>query len=232
MAKWTAAVLDLVFPPRCAFCARCGVHGVCPACEKSLPRTEKTVREGAGFGRCVAPLRYDGAVRESLLRFKFRGAQSAAEGYAQLLSQAVAEELGGAFDVITYVPVSDRRRRERGYDQARLIAEALGKIWDTPPETLLRKVFDNPPQSGLTTREERRGNVLGVYEAANAERIRGARILLVDDIITTGATLAECARVLRAAGAADVVCAAAASAEERKDAKPTHSETKAGGKAP
>ena len=72
---------------------------------------------------------------------------------------------------------------------------------------LLRKTRNNAAQSGLSSAAERRGNVLGVYEAENTDRIRGAKILLIDDILTTGATLGECVRVLREAGAADVVCA-------------------------
>ena len=211
-----AALLDLLFPPRCAFCRRVGVHGVCADCGKSLPFAAQPLHEDAQYGRCVAPLRYEGAVREALLRFKFRGAQSAAEGFGALLAQAVAEELPGAFDLVTYVPVSDRRRRERGYDQSFLLARETAKHWDAAPVALLRKTFDNPPQSTRSGSAERRGNVLGVYEAADPAAIRGARILLIDDILTTGATLGECVRVLRAAGASDVVCAALAAAELRK----------------
>ena len=84
------------------------------------------------------------------------------------------------------------------------------RLWETKPLPLLRKTVHNPAQSGLKEAAARRANVLGVYEAVDPERISGHRILLVDDICTTGATLAECARVLREAGAADVVCAAAA----------------------
>ena len=118
--------------------------------------------------------------------------------------------LGGAFDTVTWVPVSPRRLRQRGYDQARLLAESACRLWETKPLPLLRKTVHNPAQSGLKEAAARRANVLGVYEAVDPERISGHRILLVDDICTTGATLAECARVLREAGAADVVCAAAA----------------------
>ena len=205
------ALLDLFFPPRCAFCARVGVHGVCPACEKTLPRMETALREGAGFGRCAAPLRYEGVVREALLRFKFRGARSAAEGFGAILAQCVAEELGGAFDVVTWAPVSKKRLRSRGYDQAYLLARSAARVWDVEPVSMLKKVRDNPPQSGLDA-AARRGNVLGVYEATNVEAIQNARILLIDDIITTGSSLSECARVLKDAGAQSVVCACLATA--------------------
>ena len=204
-------VLELLFPTKCAFCGRIDRRGVCPACERTLPRMETVLREGAGFGKCAVPLRYEGAVREAILRWKFRGARGAAAGFGRLVAQCAAEELSGAFDLVTWAPVSERRRRERGYDQAQLLARAAARAWEAEPVAALLKRLDNPPQSGLGA-PERRGNVIGVYEAVSPERIAGARVLLIDDIITTGSTLAECARVLRDAGAADVVCACLASA--------------------
>ena len=213
MTAWKRAVLDLFFPPRCAFCGRVGVHGVCPACAGVLPRAEKPLRTGAGFGKCAAPLRYEGVVREAVLRFKFRGGTGAAEGFGQLLARCAAEELNGEFDLVTWAPVSEKRRRQRGYDQAYLLAREAARVWNAEPVRTLRKVRDNPPQSGLDA-AARRGNVVGVYEAADETRIQNARLLLVDDIVTTGSTLAECVRVLTAAGAKSVVCACLASAAE------------------
>ena len=87
------------------------------------------------------------------------------------------------------------------------------------PEALLKKCGDNPAQSGLSDAAARRANVLGMYDPADPARIRGRRILLIDDVCTTGATLAECARTLREAGAQTVVCAAVAlrRREEQRD---------------
>lgn len=209
------ALLDLLFPPKCAFCGEHGIHGVCLKCEKTLPYCQTPLHERTGIGACVAPLRYDGAVRESLLRFKFRGGRGNAEGYGIILAQTVAEQFGGAFDLVTYVPVSDRRRRERGYDQAHLLAKELCRAWDVEPVTLLKKMRDNPAQSSLKSAEERKANVLGIYEAASPDKIKNARILLVDDILTTGATLRECVRVLREAGAQSVLCATLAASDEK-----------------
>ena len=118
--------------------------------------------------------------------------------------------------MVTWVPVSRRRLRKRGYDQAELLARAACRVWSVKPERLLRKVQDNPAQSGLTEAAARRANVLGVYEPVDVGRIQGRRVLLVDDICTTGSTLAECARTLRDAGAAEVVCAAVALTREKE----------------
>ena len=217
-----AALLDLFFPPKCPFCGKVLDHaGICPACEKALPWTEEGagVRELPGGVRCAAPLWYEGKVREGLLRFKFQGARAAAGPLGELVARCAAERFSGAFDVVTWVPVSRRRLRSRGYDQARLLAESACRLWEVRPAQLLQKITDNPAQSGLTEEAARRANVLGVYEAAEPERIQGCRILLVDDICTTGATLAECARTLRDAGAADVMCVCAALAR-RPEKKP------------
>ena len=84
---------------------------------------------GRGLRECASPLLYEDAVRESLLRFKFHGAQSAAEGYGELLARCAAEELGSQFDTVTWVPVSKKREHERGYDQAYLLAKETARHW-------------------------------------------------------------------------------------------------------
>lgn len=210
-------LLDLFFPPRCAFCRRTGVHGVCADCERTLPYAKVQLCEGAGFGRCASPLLYEDAVRESLLRFKFHGAQSAAEGYGELLARCAAEELGGQFDTVTWVPVSKKREHERGYDQAYLLAKETARHWGIEP---VRAAAENEKQRRAVRAVLRRraaGQCAGRVRGGNTDRIRGAKILLIDDILTTGATLGECVRVLREAGAAVVVCATLARAVTEKE---------------
>lgn len=208
MSVWSR-ILDLLFPPKCPFCGRVQEEmGVCPACRKALPWTEEGQREQTlpGGARCVSPLWYEDTAREGILRYKFSGASGAADTLGGLLAESAAENFSGEFDCVTWVPVSRRRLRKRGYDQAYLLAEAACRRWDTKPERLLKKAEDNPAQSGLKGASARRANVLGVYEAVQPEKIDRRRILLVDDVVTTGSTLAECVRVLRDAGAAEVLC--------------------------
>lgn len=201
------ALLDLLFPPRCPFCRRIGKGGVCDECEEKLPYTEKPLREGAPFGKCAAPLYYEDSVREALLRYKFEGVSAMARDFAPVLDRCVSAELSGEFDIVTWVPVSEKRLRGRGYDQSYLLARETARLWDTKPVRLLRKCGDNPAQSSLQDAAARRANVLGMYDAVEDANIDGARILLIDDILTTGSTLGECVRVLKDAGAAQVVCA-------------------------
>ena len=158
----------------------------------------------------MAVYRYEGLARDSLLRFKFGGRQSYAAAYGRLLAARIQGELRAEFDLLTYVPVSPRRRWSRGYDQVRLLAEAVGRELGQKPVRALKKIRHNPAQSSLREREQRRANVLRAYRAVCPEALAGQRILLLDDIITTGATVSECARVLQTAGAAQVLCAAVA----------------------
>lgn len=213
-------LLNLFFPPKCAFC-RAVLNGdrektgFCAECEKSLPRPAESLmgKTGEFFDFCLAPLYYRGAVRRSVLRFKFYGARPYFTAYAKIIAEAVRNEPEASFDVITWVPVSKNRLRKRGYDQARLIAERLSLELGVPCRRLLIKIRHTPPQSGISGAEKRRANVSGAYAASGDENIKDLKILLVDDVITTGSTLSECTRTLLMAGADRVVCAVLARAE-------------------
>ena len=221
MSIWTV-LLDLLFPPRCPFCGKIqDKQGVCSICQKNLPVTREgeSVRLLEAGLRCAAPLWYEDLARQGLLRFKFHDGISAADCLGEMIARCAAEAFYGEFDLVTWVPVSRRRLRRRGYDQAELLARAACRVWQTKPSRLLRKCRHTPAQSGLRDAAQRRDNVLAAYEAADPAGIAGHRILLIDDICTTGATLRECARVLREAGAADVMCAVAARTPSEKHGK-------------
>lgn len=204
--KFGQTLLDLFFPRKCPFCGKLtGKDLLCNQCAQTLPRCEK-VRHGADFGRCAAPLYYEENVRRAILRYKFNGDMGALDCFGRMMAETAAEHYSGEFDAVTWVPVSKRRLRKRGFDQARYLAASLCVDWHVAPLETLRKVRDNPPQSGIDDPAARRANVLDMYQAVSPEDFAGKRLLLVDDICTTGATLAECARTLKAAGAADVMC--------------------------
>ena len=143
---------------------------------------------------------------QAILDFKFKGKLGAMDCFGRMMAETAAEVYSGEFDAVTWVPVSKKRLRKRGFDQARFLTGSMCVDWHVMPLETLRKVRDNPPQSGIDNPAERRANVLDAYEAVSPEQFAGKRLLLVDDICTTGATLGECARVLKAAGAADVMC--------------------------
>ena len=153
---------------------------------------------------------YEESVRGSLLRFKFRGARSYASAYGRFVAMKLLQTQPDGFDVLTWIPVSPLRKLRRGYDQVELIARAVGRELDMTPVSTLKKIRHNRPQSGITGAEKRKANVLGAYRAACPDKVAGKRVLLLDDILTTGATMSEAARVLKTAGAKEVHGAAVA----------------------
>ena len=208
---------DLIFPPKCPFCGKVKTQSDAPCCDdcaKNLPflRGDAALRKGNYFEVCVSPLQYEDKVRKAILKFKFSGKTDYAEHFGKLMAACVAEHLTGRYDMITWVPLSVERKRTRGYDQAMLLACAMAlELSDVAVEALV-KIKDVVAQSTLKNAEERRENIDGVFDCYDPELIAGRRILLIDDIITTGVTLAECARVLLMGGAESVVCATIASA--------------------
>lgn len=210
--KLTAFLLNLLFPPKCVLCGRLlgrEETDFCHSCRADAPVYSGKGKSIAFVASWTAVWYYEDAVRDSLLRYKFRNAQSYAGAYGRVLAMRLLKERED-FDLITWVPISDRRRRKRGYDQVALIAQTVGSELGMPPQRTLRKIRHTPPQSSLDTAAQRKANVLGAYAVVEPQRFAGKRVLLLDDIITTGATVSECARVLLTAGAKEVICAAVA----------------------
>ena len=212
--RLTESLLELLYPPRCVFCRRLteGSRMLCPDCERDQPflTEEEQRKQFEDLDICLSVMYYTGDVRNSLHRYKFHGAAAYSRIYGELMADCLkAQEL--RTDCVTWVPISRQRLRKRGYDQSRLLAEEIGERCNLPCIRLLRKTRNNPAQSGTKSAEERRQNVAGVYEAS--EEAAGCRILLVDDIVTTGSTLCEAAEALRTAGARSVAALTFARAE-------------------
>lgn len=206
-----SGLLDILFPPRCVFChkfLKSGRKKTCSSCEAALPFTEKGgEKHGDFFSLCVSPLYYEGDVRESLLRFKFKEATGYSAVYGKLLAKCIREHLSDRYDLISWVPLSPQRLKERGYDQAMLLAMSAALELDDVAVSTLEKIIDSEKQSQMGSAEKRRANVSGAYRTVDVELIKGKRILLIDDIVTTGSTLSECARTLLAADASEILCA-------------------------
>jgi len=213
-----AGFLDLIFPPKCIFCRRILVKEeemVCSHCAQRLPHTDAHRRLEKGM-QCLSPLRYEGTVRDSIHRFKFGGRSFYAKAYAPLMAEELRSIPLEQWDILTWVPLSKKRLRERGYDQAFLLARHLGEEFDCRPIPLLRKTKHTRAQSSLDDPKERLSNVKGVYTLLDGVQIEGKKILLVDDVVTTGATLTSCQKVLLEGGAACVTAVTVASAVKEK----------------
>lgn len=212
-----SSMLDFLFPPKCMFCRKVlpvGQRGCCSICEQKLIQ-DLPPRRGVNFTTCYAPMIYEGTVRDALIRFKFRDRPGYATELGKILADCIRENLSGQYDIITWVPVSEKRLKQRGYDQAMLLAMAAALALDDVAVETLKKRKDTPAQSSLDGADQRRTNVIDAYEIVDPELVAGQRILLIDDIITTGATLEEASRTLKRAGAASVVAAAVAKTQNK-----------------
>ncbi len=203
-------MLSFLFPPKCILCGNLlnrEETDLCHQCRTETEEFSKTKRKIPFVAHWTAIWYYKDNVRKSIQKYKFRNARSYADAYGRMLAMKLLEE---EFDVLTWVPISTQRRFKRGYDQSRLLAEAVAKELGIEAVSTLRKICNTKPQSTLTEAAQRRANVLGVYKIKNKEAIAGKRILLLDDVVTTGATASECAKTLLTAGAAEVQFAAIA----------------------
>lgn len=210
---------------RCPACGRrTGPHGAawsCPACTGDAAEHDALRWSGtpAALGRralrgVVAAWSYTGPPRDLVLALKFRGRPEA----AGLLVPGVVEALRRARvpgDLVVPIPLSPRRRRKRGYDQARRLARPLARALGLPLRAgALRRIRHTAPQSGLPTAARRRGP-RGAF-AARTRPVAGRCVILVDDVLTSGATAWACALALRRAGAVAVTAAVACRAERRR----------------
>ena len=212
-------ILNLLFPPKCVLCGKVlekDETDLCRACRIDSPECAGNHKNFSFLDSWVAVWYYKGYIRESLLRYKFRRARHYAPVYGRMLAMRIQQEYPEGFDILTWVPISRLRKLRRGYDQVELLAEAVGQELGMTPLRTLKKVRHNRPQSSIIGQAERRANVLGAYEIICPEDVADKRILLLDDIITTGTTAGECARVLLTAGAKEVHCGCIAAASHHE----------------
>ena len=201
-------IAHLLYPWKCVFCESVLKDtDICRECEEKLPYTvgDSAMQKFPFIDKCVSPLYYKDKVRASVHRYKFGGCSAYSRRYAALMSDCVENNLDcRSIDVISWIPLSKKRLRQRGYDQARLLAEEIAAKTGLPCRQLLQKVKNNSAQSLTRDAKQRRENVAGVYALDDGADVSGLRILLVDDVVTTGATMSEAARILRKAGAKSV----------------------------
>ena len=199
---------DLFFPPKCPFCGRLldpGEEGMCSLCQPELPWVEKQGKTVDFCDSCLSPLWYRDGVRKAVHRYKFRGGRDHGRLFGMLMFQALTDQWEEPVDLIVWVPLSKDHLRRRGYDQTEYLARRVGELAGIPVRAALTKTRDTQTQSRLSGDAARKANVLGAYAVLPGAELTGKRILLVDDVCTSGATLSECAACLRMAGAESVV---------------------------
>lgn len=230
MNLFLTALLDLFFPPLCHVCRTCipdaGALHICPACRERMPSVAGPLCpvcgipfHGAGddhlCGRCLteppafdaarAALLYEGPGRDLIHAFKYRYKTHLRRPLALLAAEGLTAFVAArAPDLMVPVPLHVRRLRSRGFNQAVLLGEVLARQWRLPlARRALARIRWTEPQITLAA-HERRDNVKGAFRVTDPAAVAGKRVLLLDDVLTTGSTVEECSRVLKQAGAAGV----------------------------
>lgn len=188
-------ILDLVFPPKCEVCKQPGKAHLCPDCFSKI----KFMKPHLGIYSVAV---YEGTLREAIKRFKFHKRKNLAKPLGILLVQYLSqtplkiEEL----DMIVPVPLHQKRFGERGFNQAEHLAQVVAKYHELPVVNAIQRIRNTKANFDLP-RNERFANVREAFAVTQKGQVENKRVLLLDDIYTTGATIAECSKVLNAAGA-------------------------------
>lgn len=207
---------NLIYPQKCVLCRTVlppEGNDLCVRCRREAPEflySRKKISHTAGW---ISLWLYKDHVRKSILRYKFSHTRHYAKAYGRLLAMRIITSMDTEFDAVTWVTPSIRRQLVRGFDHGRKLAKATAKELGLPLQRTLTKVIHNPAQSASSSAAARRANVLGAYKAFRPAQIAGKRILLIDDVVTTGATASECAKTLMLSGAKSVHLATVAATE-------------------
>lgn len=213
-------ILHLFFPPKCVLCRKVlksEETDLCHRCRADQPEYPGSKIKLSFIAQWTGLWYYKENVRLSILRYKFYGRRSYANSYGRLLAMKLQKDDWDDTDVLTWVPISRQRKFRRGYDQVELIGASLARELGMELTPTLKKIRHTKPQSTMGGISHRRANILGAFEVIDPEVVKDKRILLLDDIVTTGATASEAARILLTAGAKEVKLAtlAVASHENR-----------------
>ena len=230
---------ELLFPTRCAGCGEYTGRPLCPQCTASLPRIKgpvcalcgrPTLYEVNGCRECrgrvkdidatVALAVYEEPLRSAIHKLKYGNGRRLAPLLGAMAAVRLAPLLQDVNPLLTYVPMHRRKKRAKGYDHAELLAEGVAKALGLSVTCLLERTCLSKAQSSLT-HDKRRVNVKGAFAVIERE-LRGIDVILVDDVLTTGYTLSECAGALKRAGAGKITACVLARDLVRGSARPPH----------
>lgn len=213
-------ILYIFFPRRCRYCGKVVVPSeeLCPECRKHLPYISGEICSFCGYTKedcccnrkrsyydaVAAPFYYEGAVKTAVRRMKFKNNPTLCKPMAEDMFGVIEREYKDIkFDMICFVPFSTEKQRKREFNQSEVLADSLSEKLGVQKEAALVCLFDVSPQHSLDS-FRRKGNVFGIFDVNPGVSVEGRTVLLVDDIKTTGATLDECAKMLKMHGAQKV----------------------------
>lgn len=213
------SILDLIFPKRCVWCRRLGSYlcencfskieyiekPICPVCQRQAigGKTHPGCQKRLGLDGLVVAARYNGAVKKAIAKVKYRWEYDIGKLLADLIGNCIWKFDLPKDAVLVPVPLHLRRKRWRGFNQAEILTSLLCKRFGVDSAYVLKRVIDTGSQVGLS-KDERLKNIQGAFALLDKTKVSGLDFILVDDVYTSGATLSECAKVLKRAGAKSV----------------------------
>lgn len=223
MNKCKAFLLDIFFPNRCPFCGDFIMWDkhICGKCEETLRNANDTICRKCGYDKCACSenINYDMAlatffyneelVSNAIYQFKKTGEMNIAEYTVKDIALRMKRENIPVPDMIVPVPMGRKKRRRRGHNQAELLAKCIGRSLNRPVRSKILFKYDTKDEQHQHTAEERRERVKTLFYAGKAD-LSGMTVMLCDDVMTTGATINECAGLLKKLGAECVISAVCA----------------------
>ena len=192
-------IISYIFPNVCGICGKICENSLCPSCSVKLKKIAKYEIESISnknFSYLAYLFKYSGIIREKLIVYKT---------FSKIIikNKKICRFIK-SYDIIISVPIHKKRFRQRGYNQSELLAREISRNLEVPIEKeVLIKTKNNNAQSTLN-KSERIKNTIDVYAIINSEKVKNKKVLLVDDIYTTGSTANECSRMLKQAGASEI----------------------------
>ena len=197
------SLLNLIYPPKCGICGKLNENFLCNKCYKILENdakfnVEKFEKLKNEFDEHIYMFKYEGAIRRIILQYKFQEKSYLYKTIVNfLLNNKKMFEIIKSYDTIVPVPISKKRKKTRGYNQSHLIAKDIANIVGIKLENKVLLKTKNIIEQSKLNKEDRLENIKGVYEIRNIKRVMNKKILLFDDIYTTGSTANECCRMLK-----------------------------------
>ncbi|WP_294389157.1 ComF family protein [uncultured Clostridium sp.] len=191
-------ILDIIYPAeeKCITCRIDGFIGLCPCCKNSINRAN-IEKDSLSYGF------YGGIIKILILKFKYESNFTAGYVLSNFLIEMIKEqEING--DVICYVPMSRKAKKKRGFNQCEIMAKNVGYKLNIPVSNCIKKIKDTREQKTLT-KEERIINLKGAFKISSINEIKNKNIILIDDVMTTGATISECKYILKKSGAKQII---------------------------
>ena len=212
-------LINLVFPIKCIFCGELlgfdNKVSICNECYGKIPFFDDRVYELGplySFDNCICLCEYSGIIKDAIKRYKFYNKPAYYRTFGKLLADKIMRvTTADKIDIIISIPLNKDRQNQRGYNQSYLISNYISKLLKISEKSYALGKVRNTGVQSLMNRNLRAANVEGAYKVLYPEKVKGRRVFLIDDILTTGSTLSECSRVLKESGAVEVTAVAIAS---------------------